>query len=102
MPHWSRPDGTYFSTFRTADAIPAEVAKRLRDDDEFDLRTLQRELGHPPPRDERRAIRIERYRRAEKFLEAGHGECLLRDPRAAKIAPEAIGFFDGDGYDVHA
>ncbi|RYG21711.1 hypothetical protein EON82_18390 [bacterium] len=102
LPHWSRPCGTYFLTFRTHDAIPYEVATKLREDYEFDLRLLQRELGRSPNREEARAARTERYRRAEKYLEQGHGECLLRDPRAARIADEAIRFFDGDRYDLHA
>ncbi len=44
----------------------------------------------------------ERYRRAEKYLDKGHGECLLRDPRVAKITADAIRFFDGERYDIHA
>ena len=47
-------------------------------------------------------MRTERYRRAEKYLEEGRGECLLRDPQAASIAADAIRFLDGERYVLHA
>ena len=102
LPHWSRPDGTYFLTFRTHDAIPESVARSLKAEYETDRDRLARMIGRPPSWEEARAIRTERYRRAEHYLEEGHGACLLRDPRAARIAADAIRFFDGDRYNVHA
>ena len=49
-----------------------------------------------------RPLRTERYRRAEGHLDLGHGECRLRDPRIAALADDAIRFFDGDRYRLHA
>lgn len=102
LPHWSRPDGTYFLTFRTADAIPVAIVMSLKDEYGESLRRLARKLGHPPSYAQCREIRTIRYRRAEKYLEEGHGACLLRDPRVAEIVDDAIRFFDRDRYHLHA
>ncbi len=102
LPHWSRPDGTYFLTFRTGDAIPAEVSRQLKAEYEDDYKKLTRELGHSPTDAECREIRTSRYRRAEKYLEEAHGACLIRNPRVAKMVDGAIRFFDRDRYRLHA
>ncbi len=102
LPHWIKPRGTYFLTFRTADSLPANVVLRLREEFEADLRALVRRLGRAPEEEETRALRTERHRRAERHLDKGYGACHVRDPRVAALATDAIRFFDGDRYDLHA
>ena len=102
LPHWTRPNGTYFLTFRTADSLPVEVVSRLREESEANLRALGRELGREPTAEDLRPLRTERDRRTERHLDLGHGSCRLRDPRVATIVADAIRFFDGVRYDLHA
>ncbi len=40
-------------------------------------------------------------RRIETHLDQGHGECLLRDPRLAKVVADALHTFDGTRYRLH-
>ena len=101
LPHWIKPRGTYFLTFRAADSLPAPVVRELREEFEADVLLLTRTLGREPEETEIRPLRTERYRRAEKHLDQGYGECHLRDPRFARLTAEALRFFDGDRYCLH-
>ena len=79
LSHRDAPNVTLVITYRLADAVPSEVAKRLADelDAEGDLR----------------------YRmRIETLLDAGHGACLLRDDANAQIVVDAWQRFDGERY----
>lgn len=76
--------------------------ERLREVYEFEYRKLTQELGRRPTEAETRKIRASRYRQAEEHLDLGYGECLLRDHRIAQIATEAVRWFDGDRYHLHA
>ena len=95
--HWSRPDGVYFLTFRTADSLPRDVALALREREIWEYE----QLGRQPSADETRKIRTNRHRATEKYLNEGHGACLLRHPEVARIASDAIRFFDGQRYRLH-
>lgn len=75
LPH-IEPDGaTQFLTWRTADALPAEV-----------IEAWQAELRELPESDRKREL----ARRAEQFCDSGHGECLLGDPRYARVVQETL------------
>ena len=41
---------------------------------------------------------IERYKRIESWIDAGHGCCLLREPQAAELTQDALLYFDGVRY----
>ena len=43
-----------------------------------------------------------RRKRFEAMLDAGHGECLLRRPEIAAIVENALLYFDGARYQLHA
>ena len=69
--------------FRLGDALPADVLERWK-----------MELGGKPPDDIYQQI----YRRAEIYLDAGHGECWLRQPTIARVVEDALLHFDGERY----
>jgi putative DNA methylase len=83
LPHFDQPGLVQAITFRLDDSMPAEVLARWRD-----------ELAFLP--DEK--SKAELQRRIADYLDAGHGECLLRDPRIAKIVEDALLHFDGERY----
>ncbi len=101
LPHWSRQGATYAVTFRLADAVASEVSESWR---------LQREQVIEQARRQGRELtdaeRIELHRlhseKIEAFLDAGHGECLLRDPQLAEIVQKALRHFDGQRYELVA
>jgi REP element-mobilizing transposase RayT len=90
LPHWRQEAVTYFVTFRLADSIPrATLDLWIRERDDW----LHR---HPEPHDEQ--VRREYYRlfveRFQKWLDAGHGDCILRLPAARKIVTDALEHFE--------
>ena len=69
-------------TFRLADSLPASVVARW-----------QWELGNRPE-----SAAADLRRRAEKYLDAGHGECWLRRPDIAQVTEDALLHVDGQRY----
>jgi carbamoylphosphate synthase large subunit/REP element-mobilizing transposase RayT len=94
LPHWEQKGATYFVTFRLADAVPADILAEWREERERWLRF------HPQPWDwktSREFIRLNEENR-EQWLDQGHGSCLLRAPRCAKIVVDALLRFHGKRY----
>jgi REP element-mobilizing transposase RayT len=56
------------------------------------------ELADQPESEAATAIR----RCAEKYLDAGHGECWLRQPDIARLTEDALLHFDGSRYNLLA
>jgi len=106
LPHWTQPGCWYFVTFRTADSLPAGVLRQLAAEHEAWLQ--RRSLGGAQPRtaaasrpaterntaDARRAFE----RIWQRYLDAGHGSCLLRSPRYRGVVCESLRHFDGKRY----
>jgi len=79
LPHFDSPEVVQAITFRLADALPREVAL---------ARAAETNAAH----------RL----RVAAALDAGHGECLLRDPALAEIVEAALIHGAGVKYDLHA
>jgi REP element-mobilizing transposase RayT len=77
LPHCDVPGLQQFITFRLADSLPEGALQRLLQEENDDL---------------------QRYQRIEQFLDAGHGECLLRQPAIADIIENALLHGDGKRY----
>jgi len=94
LPHWRQAGATYFVTFRLGDAMPQEKLKQWK------LEKIQWLQEHPEPHSQ--ADREEYHSRftdqLQKWLDAGYGKCLLRQPQISKLVEEALGFFDGERY----
>lgn len=96
LPHWSQKRVVYFATFRLADSIPAAMLTQWAERKELWL------AEHPEPHD---AEARREYHRLftwtfHRFLDAGHGECLLADPANSEILANALRFFDGERYQL--
>jgi len=98
LPHWRQRGATYFVTFRLADALPPERVKALSDEREQWLRTHK----EPYSSKERREYYRLFSERVQEWLDAGAGECLLRDESVARIVAGALRHFDGQRYDLLA
>ncbi|HOV21018.1 hypothetical protein [Ottowia sp.] len=77
LPHLDHASLIQSITFRLADALPAQVIERLR-------------LGEADDAHFRQGL--------EDQLDAGHGECLLREPALAQTVENALLHFDGQRY----
>ena len=94
LPHWEQPGATYFVTFRLADSIPREVVAQWQEERATWLKL------HPQPWDWRTAREyIERFEeQRERWLDQGHGSCLLGQPQAASIIADSLKHFDHERY----
>ena len=83
LPHFDAPGVVQFITYRLHDAMPA--ARRREWEALF-------------------KIEDERQRRTEleAYLDVGHGECHLRDPRVASLVQENLLHHDGKSYQLLA
>jgi len=87
LPHRDHPGLLQSITYRLADSLPADAVARV----EEELR-----LVGPQRRD------AQRRKRLEAWLDAGHGCCVLRDPRAAPLIVNNWRRFAGERYDLIA
>ena len=83
LPHCDQAGLLQAITFRLIDSLPAAVLQRW----ESELATL---------RETARAM--ERKRRIEDWLNAGHGACWMRDPRIARVVEDTLLHFDSERY----
>jgi putative DNA methylase len=81
LPHFDAPGLIQGVTFRLYDSLPAKVVEAIQTEAQDDA-----------------VIRA----KIEKYLNAGHGECYLRDKRIATITEGALHYFDGKRYRLFA
>jgi REP element-mobilizing transposase RayT len=79
LPHFDQPGLIQSLTFRLADALPAHLRS------EWDACVTDRNTAA-------------RRERVETALDRGHGACVLRDPRIARLVEEALQHFDETRY----
>ncbi len=100
LPHWTKDGATYAVTFRLEDALPKHIQQQYSEERDV----LQK--MHDEGRLKSTALAYElmrlRTEKVEKALDAGHGACLLREPRCAEIVANALRHFDGGRYDLLA
>jgi len=92
LPHWQQKGAVYFVTFRLADAVPTQLLNRWENEREGWLRV------HPEPWTPE--IELEYHRRfsgaIERWLDAGHGACLLRQRECGQVVAETLRHFEGE------
>ena len=90
LPHWQQKGAVYFVTFRLADALPSRLLTQWEGERDAWLKV------HPEPWS--REIEREYHQRfsgaIERWLDAGHGACLLRQPECAEVVAEALRHFE--------
>jgi carbamoylphosphate synthase large subunit/REP element-mobilizing transposase RayT len=98
LPHWEQPGATYFVTFRLADAVPQDLLRKWREELETWLKF------HPEPWD---ATTKHDYQKRfqddrERWLDQGHGECLLKNADISAIVVDSLRHFDSQRYVLDA
>jgi len=93
-PHWQQTGAVYFVTFRLGDSVPKSLL------DHWQAERTAWLKHHPEPWSaEAECDYHERFSGAmERWLDAGHGSCVLRRPECRSIVAEALGFFDVQRY----
>lgn len=83
LPHWEVEAAEYFVTVRCADSLPREATAHIAE--------LHRHLANITARStEFAALQRQLFRSLEKFLDAGHGSCPLRQPDCARILVDEL------------
>lgn len=101
LPHLKREGATYFVTFRLSGTLPREVLLQLKQERERILH--EAELAKRPLTwQEQRELFNWYAERVDAYLDAGHGECWLRQPKVAALVAGALRHFDGQRYSLHA
>src|SRR5882724_2036221 len=83
LPHWDHPGMIQSINFRLADSLPMSVIAKM----EFELSLQPKGKGE-----------VELRRRIEEYLDAGHGDCWLRQPTVARVVQNALLHFDEERY----
>lgn len=87
LPHVFRADVPIHVCFRLADSVPGSV-----------IESWQEELTGKPPEERRAFLRA----RVDRYLDQGHGSCLLADDHHARVVTDAIHFYDQRKYFILA
>ena len=87
LPHFDGQEVTQHVTFHLADSLAKEALQRL----EEEIRSL------PPERQ-----KVERRKRVDAWIDAGHGSCVLQEPAIAMMTQDAFLYFDGQRYRLFA
>ena len=94
LPHWEQPGATYFITFRTADSLPQEHVRSLKEQRELWLKL------HPFPWSitDYQDYVAHLFSSLDNLLDNGYGSCALRQPEVSKILVDSLLHFDGIRY----
>ncbi len=98
LPHWTKEGAIYAITYRLADSVPAEKLNEWKFERDR-ITNLEEERGVKAETEEAKRIFSEAM---ERYLDSGHGSCVLRQPEIAKTVIAAWKHFDGQHYHVHA
>jgi len=100
LPHWEAEGGTYSVTFHLGDSLPANVLAKLTRERET-IKVLLRSGRQLTPMESVRAHQLHR-KQIQEYLDANHGECILRQAEYATIVAERLAFREGNDYELFA
>jgi REP element-mobilizing transposase RayT len=83
LPHFDSDCVIQMITYRLADSLPKDVLERLADETD----TAEGNAAY--------------RKRIEAWMDAGHGECLLREEWVAQLVEDSFRLFDGTRYELH-
>ncbi len=90
LPHWDFEGSVQGITFRLAYAVPAKVVNEWREELQFLLQNPDREISYK--------AYAELHAKIAKYEDAGHGSCLLEDPKYAGIVQDSLIGGHGSNY----
>jgi glycosyltransferase involved in cell wall biosynthesis len=96
LPHWQQAGKLVFVTWRLADSLPQEKLTELREQKRL------WELKHPKPwsATEEFAFHDQFDEQIERWLNAGMGSCVLKEPEVRQGLIDTLHHADGKDYDM--
>ena len=97
LPHWHQEGKLQFVTFRLNDSLPQTTFASMEEEKEAWLRKHSRPWSEAECKEysDRFALFIDRW------LDANHGSCVLRQKEVAALMEEAMLYFNGRKYVLH-
>ncbi len=94
LPHMEQMGKVEFVTFRLSDSMPHQLMVQYKYMKEDFIRK------HPFPWDQETLSQYSQLIEdpLEKYIDAGYGSCVLKDPNVRKYLVDAIDHYDGDKY----
>lgn len=89
LPHWTQESCTYFVTFRLGDSLPSIALTELSEQKKIWME------HHPKPWTEQVQSEYNQIfaSQVDRWLDQGHGSCVLRGPEIRGILAAAIQYF---------
>jgi REP element-mobilizing transposase RayT len=81
--------------------LPQEVLEAWLREREETFKTAE-QMGRPLSQSEEKRLHHLHSEKVEKYLDAGHGECWMKEERIARVVADALKHFDGERYDLAA
>ena len=100
LPRWEANGAIYHIALHLADSVPQTQLEIWRAERER-LSALAREAKRPLTADEVEALKAVYNEHVEKFLNAGHGECLFGNEGAAAALADVLTHSNGKLYALH-
>src|SRR4051812_29192369 len=109
LPHVKREGASYFVTFRLADSLPKEVLMKIQTERAERLTQYYANEGiakkpgaTPFQLDTLDQIERDYFRKVERYLDKGSGECWLKRSEIAELVCAALRYFDGQRFIMKA
>jgi hypothetical protein len=102
LPHLKAENASYFVTLRLADSLPKDVVVAMKRGAEERLRSEAKARNHEECLKLERQVNRDYFRKLEKWLDAGHGACWLRQSEIAALVSGAFAHFRNERYVLHA
>ncbi len=97
LPHWKEDGRIYHVIFRLGDSLPQTAMRSIVEEARIQAQIEGLDAEAIELRE-----KIIRASLAEKYLDDGLGECILRDKRAAGIVKDVLEHFEGERYRLAA
>ncbi|MCH8475766.1 MAG: transposase [Opitutales bacterium] len=94
LPHWHQTGALFFVTFRLADSLPREKLEAL----ERERKCWLEQQAHPLSPNAESEYHRRFSDKIDEWLDAGSGDCCLKDLQNAEIVVNALKHFDGERY----
>ncbi|HYV28576.1 MAG TPA: transposase [Candidatus Eisenbacteria bacterium] len=99
LPHVRAQGRSYFVTFRLEGTLPQELLRQYQAEREALLATAEQTEKDASTETQRSLFGLY-SEKIETYLDAGYGECWLKEARIAELMAGAFRFFDGQRYDL--
>jgi Rad3-related DNA helicase/REP element-mobilizing transposase RayT len=99
--HWTKEGSLYAVNFRLTDSMPQHVLKEWASE-RNEIVARARNQNRSLTDEEIDQLQHLHSEKVEKYLDAGHGECLLKQEPIATIVRNALKHFDGKKYKLIA